>query len=328
MVQASRVHAPDWPPHQLHPGTLGVAGGFAPEQFQLQQVQLVTLQKTVDELNHRVQTLDGTLTGTTAALQRQILELFQHLSLTPKCFDAPTLLRPPLDGCPGSGWEAREAEARERPVRGIRGLPRLQPPNDCRNESVFSEVSPVAEQDSFGGRGSFGNLNEANISAYQQRERTLRSSSPTTPGGRGSLPDALTSLAHQGFSSVNALQTGGRTALHHAAERGLEDLCKALLNHQDFIRVNEQDLEGRTALHHAARRGHANVCRALLQHHRFSAQNETDMWGRSALQDAIAYGHNEARDVLLEHPRFQVQGRYASEASYRPTTTPRFSWEY
>lgn len=298
-------------------GTDVLAGlGLAPyvplpynmEQYQI-QCQLVALQATINQLATRVQTLEGLLTGTTAALQQQVLELYRHLGISPTGFTAPELelMATPPFGCADlpSRSRAHEPGAQKPSVL----------PEDSKVESV-SEVLPVPEMESECNSVSFGD----------QRDNELPTSPEFGHQSKGlafamdqqKTAEALALLCHHGFKEVNAVHPGERTALHHAAAAGLEDVCRALLNHHDFVQADAQDIHGRTALHHAARRGHAGVCRLLLQHPRFTKQNEADAWGRSAMADAIAYGHTDARDALLEHPGFELQGPFVSYPPLSP----------
>ena len=64
---------------------------------------------------------------------------------------------------------------------------------------------------------------------------------------------------------VNAKSSiAGSTALHWAAEKGLADVCMALLSRADFTELNAKDDNGQTALSLAAEKGLGDVCMALL----------------------------------------------------------------
>ena len=67
--------------------------------------------------------------------------------------------------------------------------------------------------------------------------------------------------------TTTARNERGRSALHYAAQRGLEDVCLALLNVPDFTAVNSATDDGSTALHYAAEVGFLRSCAPLASVH-------------------------------------------------------------
>merc|ERR1712217_251459 len=96
----------------------------------------------------------------------------------------------------------------------------------------------------------------------------------------------------------------GGTALHAASERGMSQVCSAILAHGNF---NEKDVEatdnnGRTALHTAAMRGHTAVCQALLQDQRVANIAACiDRYECTALHYAADGGKADFCRALLEN---------------------------
>lgn len=110
-------------------------------------------------------------------------------------------------------------------------------------------------------------------------------------------------------ASVVPRTSGGRTALQLAAERGLNVVCRALLDRGDYptMAIDAQDTNGWTALHWAAMEGHADMCKVLLGHPRFTAVNATDhLYCWTALHCASRHGHLAACEALLQDRRFLV----------------------
>lgn len=156
----------------------------------------------------------------------------------------------------------------------------------------------------------------------------------------------LTVLQHVSFNFSEAHTRDGRgcTTLHAAAERGLTDVCRALLMLPNFKDAGVRDNEGWTALHRAAKNGMTKCCKCLcshpalngpkaavgrdnftalhcaaihgfaaaakmvLDHPKFNEADNIDRWGRTALHCAAEYGHAETAKVIMEHTRFTNHG--------------------
>jgi len=152
---------------------------------------------------------------------------------------------------------------------------------------------------------------------------------------------ALSVLSSDVFiSEAHTRDARGCTALHCAAERGLTNICRALLTSPSYRDAAVRDKEGWSALHRAAKNGHSvavkclashpaltgpnlargrdgftalhcaaihgftATVRVLLDHPRFQDINLVDQWGRTALYCASEYGHQETVKAFLEHSRF------------------------
>jgi len=109
--------------------------------------------------------------------------------------------------------------------------------------------------------------------------------------------ECLKILASADFQRVNAA-TGGGTALHIAAGRGLMDVCQAILKHKDFTqRDAAAEDSGATALHAAARKGHVCIIPVLLA--AGLDPNAQDASMSTPFMLACKYGGPEACLVLL-----------------------------
>jgi len=154
---------------------------------------------------------------------------------------------------------------------------------------------------------------------------------------------ALSVVNHPSFNEAHTRDGRGCTTLHCAAERGLTNVCRAMLMLPNFRDAAVKDNEGWTALHRAAKNGHALACKCLashpalnnkdgavgrdgftalhcsalhgftsavkvlLDHPKFTEVNAVDNWGRTALHCAAEYGHPDTVKALLDHPRFTNQ---------------------
>eukprot|EP00930_Biecheleria_cincta_P099767 TRINITY_DN91382_c0_g1_i1.p1 TRINITY_DN91382_c0_g1~~TRINITY_DN91382_c0_g1_i1.p1 ORF type:complete len:299 (+),score=54.31 TRINITY_DN91382_c0_g1_i1:41-937(+) len=86
-------------------------------------------------------------------------------------------------------------------------------------------------------------------------------------GGEGAK--ALRLLGRYGVGlipDINMVDGNGQTLLHHAIDKGLQEVALVLLGRSDFNVVNQATaFSGATALHWAADVGMLEVCRVLLQ---------------------------------------------------------------
>lgn len=121
----------------------------------------------------------------------------------------------------------------------------------------------------------------------------------------GNEPRALRLVRSACERDVNALDGSGRSALHYAAARNFESVCRELLSRVDFCRGGDYDEAGCTALHHAAANGHADLCWTMLDHPYVSKATGVDVKGKlSPLHCAAGNGHACVCRALLEHPGF------------------------
>lgn len=112
-------------------------------------------------------------------------------------------------------------------------------------------------------------------------------------------------LGRPDFTEINARDVSGRTALHRCAESGLANACQVLLDNTSFLKAGAKDSAfGWTALHCAAAGGHTGTCNILLNHPLFTEVNAKNRRGRNALHCSSIAGHAESSWALLEHPRF------------------------
>ena len=103
----------------------------------------------------------------------------------------------------------------------------------------------------------------------------------------------------------------GKTALHYAAEKGLQyDVEKILATTPNKWRViSAEDDEGLTPLHWAARKGHKDVLDTLLLsdgHETEDYLHKVDNSGQTLLHHACYFGHTDVALLLLE--KYQPHG--------------------
>jgi len=113
-----------------------------------------------------------------------------------------------------------------------------------------------------------------------------------------------------GFSSLNALDSSGKSALHKAAKEGNAEMLGALLDDEDFQHVNAKDksIFKWTVLHEASNAGNLEIVKMLLDHYRFTNGNARDRNGRTCLHFAAEHGRLEMVNAILGHPRFASIG--------------------
>ena len=95
---------------------------------------------------------------------------------------------------------------------------------------------------------------------------------------------------------LDAVDTRGYTALHHAAALGHSEIARLLLGRQ--VSVTIRDHHGNVPLHLASWNGHADVIDVLLGHPDSNA-DAADCEGRTALFMAVKHGHEAAVKMLL-----------------------------
>ncbi|KAH8278579.1 hypothetical protein KR018_005448 [Drosophila ironensis] len=101
-------------------------------------------------------------------------------------------------------------------------------------------------------------------------------------------------------TGVNVQDSGGYSALHHAALNGHEDIVKLLLAHE--ASSNLPDSRGSSPLHLAAWAGETEIVRMLLSHpYRPASANLQTIEQETPLHCAAQHGHTEALELLLSH---------------------------
>jgi len=108
-------------------------------------------------------------------------------------------------------------------------------------------------------------------------------------------------LADDDFTLINQTDFLGYTALHHAADRQLENVCADILSREDFTELNAQNRNGRTVLHIAARRGLGRTCTAILEHASASKFAVQDATGQTAIDLAESNGYAHIAEALRTH---------------------------
>lgn len=150
----------------------------------------------------------------------------------------------------------------------------------------------------------------------------------------------LEMLKHDEFApQMNILDEAGRTPLHHAAEKGLSQVCLAMLESPIISNINAMDnqhctafelaakkrlsdvllafvmhsgfnvnmqmgIRESTALHIAAENKQIGICGTLLEKEDFTELDATDTQRRTALHYAALSGMREICVAILKHASF------------------------
>lgn len=198
--------------------------------------------------------------------------------------------RTPLDIA--QQWGFSEAADTLRDVRK-----RLVPPREAaplEGEDRATAISVVAKFPGFGSQAGFTAISE------------------------GRFDDVLGLIAEPMWVFVNNVDDKKKTLLHHAATKGCEDLCEALLARSDFKTANDTDCHRSTALHMAVVCQKAECCRVIIEHPKFTAVNAVDFRSRTALHLAAMHGNEEIYQTISAHPNCSAalpdfEGRCAAE---------------
>jgi ankyrin repeat protein len=114
----------------------------------------------------------------------------------------------------------------------------------------------------------------------------------------GGHEEMVAFLMSQGAQLEITDQTG-MTPFIMAACNGHVGVVKMLLHHMGGLRLSEADIYGRTALHHAAQKGHGEILAFLLSQ---GAQLDiTANCGMTLLMAAASRGHVHVAKMLLQH---------------------------
>ena len=115
---------------------------------------------------------------------------------------------------------------------------------------------------------------------------------------RGDEPAPVLLRAAVSEAHLDTVDRDGQTALHLAAQRGMEGAVEVLCSAGS--RIDQPDFDGETALMKAARGGHAR-CVALLTGTSSASIDATTLGGFTALMLAAAAGRLECVELLLHH---------------------------
>jgi ankyrin repeat protein len=158
------------------------------------------------------------------------------------------------------------------------------------------------------------------------------------PGRPPSLDDGIEEAQEKHLMSIAMKEA---TALHFAANHGLEEVVRLLLESPSFTEFNtktkgDPEVEDgqiqMTALHIAALNGHSACCCLLLGDKRFDAVNDTvnEMFAtRTALALACQKGLPKVVEMLLKDPRCtagSVASRYHRFALARTRSRARLGY--
>lgn len=117
-------------------------------------------------------------------------------------------------------------------------------------------------------------------------------------------------LERIGFSSLNVLDSNGKSALHRAAQEGNAEVARSLLDDEHFTHVNAKDttILKWTALHEASGANNAEIVKMLMDHEEFEHANTRDRNGRTCLHIAAGQGSFDVVNATVTHPRFASIG--------------------
>ena len=104
-------------------------------------------------------------------------------------------------------------------------------------------------------------------------------------------------------ADVNLSNENGKTPVIIAVEKAKEEHLSLLLSHPRFtttISINAQDSLGTSALHHASTTGATKIIRVLLSHNPSASTVLKDSSGRTALHLAALHGHKIAGKILIK----------------------------
>jgi ankyrin repeat protein len=104
-------------------------------------------------------------------------------------------------------------------------------------------------------------------------------------------------LQHVGEEALQETYGDGKTALHHAAYRGHEDIVAFLLG--QGAEANSRDERGMTPFMRACHQGRIGVVQMLVQHMGPQALQDTSNSGLTALHLAAIGGHEETAAFLI-----------------------------
>jgi ankyrin repeat protein len=135
----------------------------------------------------------------------------------------------------------------------------------------------------------------------------------------GDVAEAKQLISEMSNKEIDAVDEFGNTALHIAAEEGMQEVCKMLIpkmSHGAINAVTTDLFSSNTALHIAAEEGMQEVCKMLIPEMSKKAINAADNYGRTALHIAAGERHKEVCELLIPE---------MSEEAINAVTTDLFS---